>query len=135
MTCEENRRIVEDGLAQKKVLRIQREAEREAQQEAYEQDMISACNTHCADARREREKAQDNARRRAELARAKAKAWELECKAANAVRMYGILCLITLLVSATTKLPFWAAVALILGGAIFPAIYIFRLYNPLEVTK
>lgn len=48
---------------------------------------------------------------------------------------YGVLCLIMLLVSATTRLPFVVAVAMIIAGAIFPAIYIFRLYYPLEVTK
>ena len=128
----ENRRIVEAGLAQKKELSIQREAEREAAQEAYEQDMITACNLHCADARKERQKAEENAQRRAEIAQAKAKAVELEYKATNAVRLYAMLCLVVLLASAVTHLPFWAAMALIIPGAIFPAIYIFRLYNPIE---
>lgn len=132
MNTAENRRIVENGLAQKKVLRIQREAEQEAQQEAYEQVMITACNLHCADARKEREKAEANAKRRAEIAHAKAKAWELECKTTNALRCYGILCLVVLLVCAITKLPFWAAMTLIISGLAPLAAYIYRLYVPFE---
>lgn len=129
---EENCRIVEEGLAQKKVIRLQREAEQEARQEEYEQDMISACNTHCADAKKERLKAEQKAQRRAEIAQAKAKAVELEYKSVNAVRRYGVLCLVILLVSAVTKFPFWAALTFIISGVIFPCIYIFRLYNPIE---
>lgn len=132
MNTAENRRIVQENLDQKKVIRFQWEKEREKQQEAYEQDMITACNLHCADARKEREKAEADAQRRAQRAQAKAKAWELECKSANAVRTYGILCLVMLLISAVTKLPFIVAAAMIITGAIFPAIYIFRLYNPIK---
>lgn len=132
MNTAENRRIVEDGLAQKKVIRFQWEKEREKQQEAYEQDMITACNLHCADARKEREKAEANAQRRAERAQAKAKAVELDFKSMNAWRQYGITALVMLLISAATKLPFIVAMAMIITGAIFPAIYVFRLYNPIQ---
>ena len=132
MNTAENRRIVQDNLDQKKVIRFQWEKEREQQQEAYEQDMITACNLHCADARKEREKAEADARRRAQRAQAKVKKWELECKSVNAWRQYGIAALVMLLISAVTKLPFIVAAAMIITGAIFPAIYIFRLYNPIQ---
>ena len=104
----------------------------ERQQEAYEQDMITACNLHCADARKERAKAEAQAQRRAERAQAKAKAVELDFKSMNAWRQYGIAALVMLLISAVTQLPFIVAMAMIITGAIFPAIYIFRLYNPIQ---
>lgn len=127
---EAARQIVSAGLEQRRQLR--QEAEREARQEAYEKEMILACNLHCADARKGRESRERDAKRRAERAQARAKAVELEFKSVSAVRYYGILCLVVLLVSAVTRLPFWAAAALIAGGAIFPAVYIYRLYNPIE---
>ena len=133
---EEARRIVTEGLELRRISR--QEAQQEARLEQYEQDMISGCNQNCVNARRDRlTMEQDSARkekaaaRRAARAAAKAKAWQLECKANDAVRFYGIVCLVVLLVSAVTKLPFWAAATLMISGAIFPAAYIYRLYNPI----
>jgi len=132
---EEARQIVSQGLELRRIQR--REEEKEAKLEQYEQDMISGCNLHCVNARKDRQSMeQDSARkeaaaaRRAERAAAKAKAWQLECKSNDALRKYGLACMVVLLVSAITKLPFWAAMALMISGAVFPAAYIYRLYVP-----
>ena len=138
MNNEEARRIVKDELERRKKLF----AEHEAALDQYEQDMIDTCNTHCADAKlkwqqeenKKREKEQ-RAMQRSAAAKARAEKVRLEYKAVNAVRLYAMLCLVILLISAVTQLPFAVAVAMILGGTVFPASYIFRLYYPLEVTK
>jgi hypothetical protein len=130
MNSNEARKIVQDGLQERKIRK--QEAEREALREKFEQDMIHACNVNCAGAKAKRETMEQAKKRRAEAAASRAKAWELECKRIYACQLYGILCLVVLLVSALTKFPFWAAVTLIAGGAVFPLVYIFRLYNPIK---
>lgn len=137
MSNEENKRIVADGLERRKADRVA--AEREAQLDSYEQEQLDAVHRNCEGARmnREAEEArrrqhQERIARRQEWAAQAAKAQMLEDKSVAAARRYGVLCLVVLLVSAITRLPFWAAAALILGGTVFPMAYIFRLYNPLE---
>ena len=137
MNNEENKHIVTEGLERRKAERA--EAEREAQLDSYEQDQLAAIHQNCADARLNREAEQSRqlqyqqriARRQAWAAQV-ARAQQLEDKSMAAVRYYGVLCLVVLLISALTRFPFWAAAALILGGMVFPAAYIFRLYYPLE---
>ena len=137
MTSEENKRIVAEGLERRKAERA--EAEHEAQLDSYEKEQLNAVHRNCEDARLNREAEQNRAReyqqriaRRKEWAAQAAKAQMLEDKAMAAVRYYGVLCLVVLLISALTRLPFWAAAVLILGGMVFPAAYIFRLYYPLD---
>lgn len=133
---DEARQIVSQGL---ELRRIRRDEERkEAQLEQYEQDMITQCNLHCADARKDRLSMEENAARlneaaarKAEREAARAKAREIENKASKAVENYGIASLVVMLGSSVTQLPFLVAMALILGGAVFPAAYIFRLYYPI----
>lgn len=137
MSNEENKRIVTEGLERRKAERA--EAEREAQLDSYEQDQLAAISKNCEDARKNREaeqtrqlQYQQRIARRQEWAAQAARAQQLEDKSMAALRYYGVLCLVVLLISALTRLPFWAAAALILGGMVFPAAYIFRLYYPLE---
>lgn len=133
---DEARQIVSQGL---ELRRLRREAEQqEAQLEQYEQDMISSCNLHCVNARKDRQsREEDTARQNEAAARkaareaARAKAWDIECKVNKAMEQYCFACLVVLLVSAVTRLHFLVAMALILGGAVFPAAYIFRLYYPI----
>ena len=127
---EENRRIVAEGLEHRRELRL--EAQREEAQEAYEQDMITACNIHCAYAKKDREDRERTKLRRAEIAKAKADRTRLECAANNAVRIYGLMALVTLLVCATTPMPLYGAAAFIMGAAVIVAAYIFRLFYPIE---
>ena len=51
---------------------------------------------------------------------------------ANAVKKYGVFCLAILCLTIFTHLPLWGAITTALGMAVFPAVYIFRLYYPLE---
>lgn len=127
---EENRRIVAAGLEHRRELRM--EAQREEEQEAYEQDMILACNLHCADAKKDRQDRERTKQRRAEIAKAKADRVRLEDAANNAVRIYGVLALVTMLVCATTPMPFYGAAAFLMGDAAIVAAYIFRLFYPIE---
>lgn len=127
---EENRRIVAAGLEHRRELRM--EAQREEAQEAYEQDMILACNLHAADARKDREQKERTQKRRAEIAKAKADRVRVECAANHAVRIYGVLALVTMLVCATTPMPFYGAAAFLMGDAAIVAAYIFRLFYPIE---
>lgn len=127
---EENRRIVAEGLEHRRELRL--EAQREEAHEAYEQDMITACNIHCAYAKKDREDRERTQQRRAEIAKAKADRVRLECAANNAVRIYGVLALVTMLVCATTPMPFYGAAAFLMGDAAIVAAHIFRLFYPIE---
>lgn len=137
MSNEEKKRIVAEGLERRKADRVA--AEREAKLDSYEQEQLDAVHKNCEDARLNREaeevrmrRHQERIARRQEWAAQAAKAQMLEDKSVAAVRYYGVLCLVVLLISALTRLPFWAAAAMNLGGAVFPIAYIFRLYNPIE---
>ena len=137
MSSEEAKRQVQEGLQHKQIQR--KEAEKEARLEQYEQDQIKACNVNCADAklqrkleetgRLNREQAEERRRERQEAMRQEA---IREDKAVHAVRYYGLACMAILWIWAMTRLPFWAAVTLILSIAVFPMAYIFRLYYPIE---
>lgn len=137
MSSEEKKRIVAEGLERRKAQRDA--AEQEARLDSYEQAQMDAIHQNCVDARLNREAEQNRAReyqqrieRRQAWAAQAAHKQMLEDKSMAAVRYYGVLCLVVMLISALTRLPFWAAAALILGGMVFPAAYIFRLYYPLE---
>lgn len=137
MSSEEAKRQVQEGLQRKRIQR--KEAEKEARLEQYEQDQIKACNVNCADAklqrkleetgRLNREQAEERRRARQEAMRQEA---IREDKAVHAARYYGLACLWILWLTAVTHLPVWAAFALIISTGIFPVIYIFRLYYPIE---
>ena len=137
MSNEEKKRIVAEGLERRKADRV--EAEREAKLDSYEQDQLDAVHLNCEGATLKREaernrqqERQERMARRQQWAAQAAHQQMLEDKSVAAVRYYGVLCLVVLLISALTRLPFWAAAALILGGTVFPIAYIFRLYNPIE---
>ena len=135
MSNQEARRLVAEGLQRRKEQK--RAAEREAKLEHYEQEQFLHIHRNCQDARKERAAElanQDTARmraaQRAEKEQKRIREQQREEMAINAVKNYVLLCLITLCSSAIAILPLWTAVALIAGGASFPAAYIYRLYNP-----
>lgn len=118
---------------------LEKEAAMEAELEHYEMEQLTAVHRNCENARLDREAEQTRMQekqariaRRQEWAAQEARRQMLEYKATNAVRYYGVLCLVVMLISALTQFPFYAMAALILGGAVFPAAYIFRLYYPPE---
>ena len=137
MSSNEAKQIVQDGLERRKTEKA--EADKEARLDSYEQEQLDAVHRNCEGAKMNREAEEARMRqhqqriaRRKEWAAQVARAQLLEDKSVAAVRYYGVLCLVVMLISALTRLPFWAAMALIAGGAVFPVVYIFRLYNPLE---
>ena len=136
MSSNEAKQIVQNGLERRKAERDA--AAEEARLDIYEQEQIRFCNANYADAKMKRDaeqKAQksfqERAARREAMAKAQAQEAAREDAATAAVQYYGVGCLVILLVAAVTKLPFWAAIALIAGLAVFPIAYIFRLYNPI----
>ena len=133
MNTEDARNYVKAGLHQRSIAREERR--REAMLDGFEQEMISACNRHSADSKKnaaEKEKCESvrvlRAEKRAAM-RQKEEAAEMACT------KYGYACVAILLLSAWTPLPFYAAVALIAGLAVFPAVYIVKLVGLLEVKK
>ena len=127
------KQYVEAGLERRKADRQEREQEEKL--DAYEAEMISFCNRHSADSKKtqaEKEKCESHRAMRAEkreAMRKKDEAAEMACT------KYGYTCVAILLLSAWTPLPFYAAVALIAGLAVFPAVYIVKLFGLLEVKE
>ena len=137
MSNEEARHIVSAGLARRKADR--EKAAQEARLEKYEQDQILFCNMHCQDAKVQRQKEETGrlnrerfAAMRAAQAEAIAKQMERDQAATDAVKKYIMVCLAMFTLTIFTHLPIWAAVTTIMGLAVFPAAYIFRLYYPAE---
>jgi hypothetical protein len=125
MSTEEARNYVEAGLRKRSVLR----QEREKELEAFEAEMISCCNKHSADIRKtmaEKEKSEMLRTVKAEKRAAMRKRDEL---AEMACTKYGYACVAILLTCCITPLPFYGAAALIAGLAVFPIVYIAKLYE------
>ena len=106
---------------------------KERQLDQYELDMIQRLNVHCRDKKEETAALELKKSRAAQRQEAQRKARELEYKGTMAVRKYVYACVGNLLLVGFTSFPWWAAVALTLGLAVFPAAYIYRLYVPLGV--
>ena len=118
--------------------------------EAYEKEMITFCNGHCANAKVIRQKDAETAltlvleaNRQKELRDQMVEArkrereqlrmeMERDATAMDAVRRFVVFCLVTALVTVWTPFPWWAAVALVVGTTALTAAYIFRVYNPVE---
>ena len=133
MSSEEARNYVEAGLERRSIARQEREQEEKL--DAYEAEMISFCNKHSADSKKtqaEKEKCESHRAMKAEkreAMRKKEEAAEMACT------KYGYACVVILLLSAWTSLPFYAALALIAGLAVFLAVYIVKLFGLLEVKE
>ena len=100
--------------------------------EVYEAEMISGINAHRA-ARAAQARSRDELiAERVAADQAMREDMEREYKSSEAIKRYILVCLATLCFSAFSPFPVWAAAAFCLGGAVFPASYIFRLYYPIE---
>lgn len=131
MNTEEARKYVEAGLMQRSIAR----QEQEEKLDHFEQEMISFCNRHSADSKQTRTETQTRENRKAMKA-AKREAMRKRDEAAEmACTKYGYACIAILLLCAWTPLPFYAAAALIAGLAVFPVVYIIKLYNLLGVGE
>ena len=100
--------------------------------DAYEMEMISGINAHRAVRAAQALSREELIAERVAADRAAREDMEREHKSSEAIKRYILVCLATLCFAAFSPFPVWAAVAFCLGGAVFPAAYIFRLYFPIE---
>lgn len=132
---DENRRIVLAGLQR-----------RNDRLDAFENEMISACNRNCSDAKKQR--AQEEVRHTAQVvsdeerkARAKERlhaVQEAQRREKNAIRAVNIYLFITvglLLLASATQFPVWAAITTALGLATILAARLYRIFVPFESDK
>lgn len=136
MSSNEARQIVQNGLDQKKAERKRRDEaldvqERELRQTINRNHLMKTMN----ETKRRAVKQAERERRKAERRAAAALEREREEKGTRAVRLYVYSCVANLLLVGFTSFPWWAAVTLALGLAVFPVVYIYRLYVPLEVAR
>lgn len=100
--------------------------------DAYEAEMISGINAHRAARAAQALSRDELIAERVAADKAMREDMEREYKASEAIKRYVLACLATLCFSAFSPFPVWGAVTFCLGGAVFPAVYIFRLYYPIE---
>lgn len=100
--------------------------------DAYEVEMISGINAHRAERAAQALSRDELIAERVAADKAMREDMERENKSSEAIKRYILVCLATLCFSAFSPFPVWAAAAFCLGGAVFPASYIFRLYYPIE---
>ena len=136
MSNEEARQIVEDGLAQKKIQRQQRDEELDNQERLLR---VTINDNHQDAKKAEAEKQQklmDDARKQRE-ARAKAREVRaaMDMQAEQAANAFLAVCLVILLIAAITRLNLFVMLALVLGLAVDTAAYIYRLYYPIKEVK
>ena len=100
--------------------------------EVYEAEMISGINAHRAARAAQALSRDELIAERVAADKAMREDMERENKSSEAIKRYILVCLATLCFSAFSPFPVWAAAAFCLGGGVFPASYIFRLYYPIE---
>lgn len=100
--------------------------------EAYEAEMISGINAHRAARAAQAISRDERIAERVAADKAMREDMERENKSSEAIKRYILVCLATMCFAAFSPFPVWAAAAFCLGGAVFPASYIFRLYYPIE---
>ena len=100
--------------------------------DAYEAEMISGINAHRAARAAQALSRDELIAERVAADKAMREDMEREYKTSEAIKRYILACLATLCFSAFSPFPVWAAATFCLGGGVFPAAYIFRLYFPIE---
>lgn len=136
MSTNEARQIVTDGLDRLKAERIRREAEMDAQAYRLWQTISDNHAQKTMTEIQRKAMAEEEARqRKAERAKAKADLVIKDMKAEDACRKYGFAVLLVILLTAVSRMNVFFSMALILGMAVFPAVYIYRLYYPLEEVR
>ena len=103
--------------------------------DAYEVEMISGINAHRAARAAQAISRDELIAERVAADKAAREDMEREYKSSEAIKRYILVCLATLCFSAFSPFPVWAAATFCLGGAVFPASYIFRLYYPIETES
>lgn len=121
MSSSEARQIVQNGLDRLKVMRNEREAALEDQARRLRLTINDNHNARTMTDAQRLEKAKAERKARAKARRDK------ENAAILAVQYYGRVCIGVVLVTLLTPFPWWSAIALTAGLAVFPAAYIYRL--------
>ena len=133
MSSNEARQIVEDGLERRREDRVRRDA---ALEDQARQLRLTISGNHAmktmSEIQRKAMEEEEARKRKAERAKAKADMAARDMKEEDACRKYGIVCLLIVLLTAVSRMNVFFSMALTLGLAVFPAVYIYRLYNPLE---
>jgi hypothetical protein len=136
MSCDEARCVVTEGLERRREARIRRDAELETQ---ARQLRMTISGNHAlktmTEIQRKALEEEEARQRRAERAKAKADLVIKDMKAEDACRKYGFAVLLVILLTAVSRMNVFFSLALALGLAVFPAVYIYRLYNPLEEVR
>ena len=133
MSADEARSVVTAGLERRKEERVRRDA---ALEDQARQLRLTISDNHTmktmTEVQRKAMEAEEARKRRAERAKAKADLVIKDMKAEDACRKYAVVCLLILLLTAVSRMNVFFSIALILGLAVFPVVYIYRMYNPLE---
>ena len=136
MSCDEARCVVTEGLERRREARIRRDAELETQ---ARQLRMTISGNHAlktmTEIQRKALEEEEARQRRAARAKAKADLVIKDMKAEDACRKYGFAVLLVILLTAVSRMNVFFSLALALGLAVFPAVYIYRLYNPLEEVR
>ena len=136
MSCDEARCVVTEGLERRREARIRRDAELETQ---ARQLRLTISGNHAlktmTEIQRKALEEEEARQRKAERAKAKADLVIKDMKAEDACRKYGFAVLLVILLTAVSRMNVFFSLALVLGLAVFPAVYIYRLYNPLEEVR
>ena len=136
MSADEMRSVVTAGLERRKEDRVRRDASLEDQ---ARQLRLTISGNHAqktmTEIQRKAMEEEEARKRKAERAKAKAEMVIKDMKAEDACRKYGIVVLLIILLTAISRMNIFFSLALMLGLAVFPAVYIYRLYNPIEEVK
>ena len=136
MSSNEARQIVTDGLDRRREDRIRRDAALENQ---ARQLRLTISGNHAmktmSEIQRKAMEEEEARKRKAERAKAKADMVIKDMKAEDACRKYGFAVLLVILLTAVSRMNVFFSLALVLCLAVFPAVYIYRLYNPLEEVR
>lgn len=133
MSCDEARSVVSAGLERRREDRVRRDAALEDQARQLRQTISGnhAMKT-MSEIQRKAMEEEEARKRKAERAKAKADLVIKDMKAEDACRKYGFVVLLVILLTAVSRMNVFFSLALVLGLAVFPVVYIYRLYNPLE---
>lgn len=133
MSADEMRSVVTAGLERRKADRMKRDAALENQ---ARQLRLTISGNHAmktmTEIQRKALEEENIRKRKAERAKKKADMVVRDMKAEQAVNYYGIACLVILILTAISKMNIFFSVALVISLAVFPAVYIYRLYVPFE---
>lgn len=133
MSADEMRSVVTAGLERRKEARIRMDAALEDQARQLRQTISgNHAQKTMTEVQRKAMEAEEARKRRAERAKAKADMVIKDMKAEDACRKYAIVCLLILVLTAVSRMNVFFSISLVLSLAVFPAVYIYRLYNPLE---